>query len=346
MAFAGVLGHLANLGQVVALGQGHAYQREHVKQSRLNYTLDIQALKVDLLGTARDDVRSTYETYMERLDTLLLLNGLLLTFSLNTLQYSDAFLPQGDSCHDCIEVVHPWIASTWTLMVAASLILPFWSLMLLLWCKADLDKWLHQTLDWLQQLRRCLFRQLAPTDETTGSTGSATVESNGAEAEEAVATLGGFIVLYQDRLMDLWDGRCAPLVLWATRLLWLSVYVSVALVAGTFWVFLADRPGEQHPAHLHFLWVVLLGVLLPAGCSAYEWCREWHKERQSQSRRGSALRRGIRTSQTLLEQGTVARRQSQSQLPAVNELVQPLATSSPRLRRLSSSERDRQPSEG
>mmetsp|Transcript_49929 Transcript_49929/g.99095 ORF Transcript_49929/g.99095 Transcript_49929/m.99095 type:complete len:340 (-) Transcript_49929:11-1030(-) len=329
MAFASVLGHLANLGQVVALGQGHAYQREQVNQSRRNYTLDLQALKVDLLGTARDDVRSTYETYMERLDTLLLLNGLLLTFSLNTLQYSDIFLPDGESCHNCIPFVFPWTTSIWTYLVAASLILPFWSLMLLLWCKAELDNWLHQTLDWLQQLRRCLFRQLAPTAQTGGSTGSATVESNGSGPEEAVVTLGGFIVHYQDLFMDLWNRRCAPLVLWATRLLWLSVFVSVALVAGTFWVFLADREGEQHSAHLHFLWVVLLGILLPAGCSVYEWCREWRPS--STAARGSALRSCMRVSQTSPELETVTRRQSHALHPAVNELVQPLAARSPHL---------------
>merc|ERR1719463_971048 len=107
MALLGALGHLANVSQFAEIYQGHAHQREQIRWTRRNYALDSQALKIDLLGAARDDVRGTYDTYVERLDSLLLLNALLLPFALNTLQFSDQFVPGLDcKTEECIEVKH------------------------------------------------------------------------------------------------------------------------------------------------------------------------------------------------------------------------------------------------
>ena len=43
MALLSALGHLANFGQFVEIGQGHAHQREQIRWSRRGYTLDAEA---------------------------------------------------------------------------------------------------------------------------------------------------------------------------------------------------------------------------------------------------------------------------------------------------------------
>ncbi len=53
-------------------------------------------------------------------DTLLLLNGILMPFAMNVLQFSDVFLMKtefDDHCHDCLERRHPWIGYLWAYLV-------------------------------------------------------------------------------------------------------------------------------------------------------------------------------------------------------------------------------------
>merc|ERR1712007_27319 len=100
-------------GQFVEIGQGQAHQREATRWARKNYALDTQALKIDLLGDTREDIRRTYDTYIERLDTLLLLNAIILPFALQTLQFSDQFVP-GFACAVnpdtyCLVAQYPWL---------------------------------------------------------------------------------------------------------------------------------------------------------------------------------------------------------------------------------------------
>lgn len=276
MALLAALGHVANVGQFVEIGQGHAHQREQIRWSRRNYSLDSQALKIDLLGAARDDVRGTYESYVERLDSLLLLNALLLPFALNTLQFSGQFVP-GLNCMDrndpntCIEVKYAWVHTFWVYQVGIDLFIPFWSILILLNCKQKLDSWLQKTLDDLQRMRRMIISNDPPENAAWSK---AAEESMAAEQKRIVACLGGFIVDYQDLFMDLWKSECAPLVAAATVLLWSSATVAIILTAFMFWVYLVDREHVDNGDDWHFLGITFVGFLIPIVYFVRSWRRK------------------------------------------------------------------------
>eukprot|EP00435_Cladocopium_sp_Y103_P049798 s459_g15.t1 len=65
---------------------------------------------IDLLNAVKEDVRDHHQTYASRIDTLLVVHTLLLTFALATLQYSDQFVPVS-GCVECEENEHPWLVS-------------------------------------------------------------------------------------------------------------------------------------------------------------------------------------------------------------------------------------------
>eukprot|EP00913_Durusdinium_trenchii_P024841 g23316.t1 len=113
------IGHLANLGQFVEIGQGQAFQREQMQWARRAYCLDSRALRIDLLNAVKEDTE----------DTLLVVHTLLLTFALATLQYSDQFVPVS-GCVECEENEHPWLVTCWVYAVSGILILPFWGIVL------------------------------------------------------------------------------------------------------------------------------------------------------------------------------------------------------------------------
>lgn len=274
MALLAALGHVANVGQFVEIGQGHAHQKEQIRWTRRNYSLDSQALKIDLLGAARDDVRGTYDTYVERLDSLLLLNALLLPFALNTLQFSNQFVPgldclTRDDPQTCIEIKHKIIHTLWVYLVGIDLFIPFWSILLLLLCKRKLDSWLQKTLDDLQRMRKMIISKDTP-DVTTWS--KETEENLAAEQKKVVACLGSFIVDYQDLFMDLWSSECAPLVNIATKMLWSSATVAIVLTAFMFWIYLVDREYRDNHDPWHFAFMSLLGLGLPLLYFIYDWC--------------------------------------------------------------------------
>lgn len=261
------LGHMATAASIGEIAQDAVYQHEQMRWSRRNYALDVQALKIDLLGAARDDVRGTYDTYIERHTTMLLLNGLVLPFALNCLQFSSSFLPHTrQMCEDkdegygddrCIEVQHPWMVTIWSYFVGMELIMPFWSILMLLRCKVWLDTWLQASLDHLQEMRRNIISRSnengpsVPTTETIK------------QQEGLIARVGEFIVDYQDKFASLWNVRCAPLVWFSTMLLWASAYGAIVLCGYMFWIFLVNRRGRQHTAHVHFAVLISIGLLMP-----------------------------------------------------------------------------------
>merc|ERR1740117_2604821 len=128
----GAISTLADAGGVARAVQGRLYQKENVSWIRRNYVLDTQAMRLDLLSSAKDEIRAHYETYLTRLDTLLLVTALLWPFGLASLQFSDEFIPQTeDVCGYCIEAKHPWLISVWVWLVDIILFLPMWSCTLL-----------------------------------------------------------------------------------------------------------------------------------------------------------------------------------------------------------------------
>jgi len=216
-----------------------------------------------------DDVRGTYDTYVERLDSLLLLNALILPFALNTLQFSDQFIPGSHGCDpedldSCIVVRHPWLHSMWIYLVGIDLFLPFWAILLLLQCKGRLDTWLQSTLTDLQRMRRAIINVDTNLTNPSVPKSSKQIEDELADYQQRlIGDLGGFIVSYQDMFSQFWTTQCGPLVDYATWLLLCSATVAIALTSYMFWIFLASRSDYLRHDHLHFLGITAIGFLIP-----------------------------------------------------------------------------------
>jgi hypothetical protein len=263
MALLAALGHVSNLGQLVEIGQGHSHQREQIRWTKRGFAADSQALKVSLLGAARDDIRGTYDSYVERLDSLLLLTGILFTTALSLIQFSNNFMP-GLTCldrkdaEDCIEVRFPWLLTVWTYLIAIDLFLPLYSLCALLYCKRKLETWLQHTLYRLQQMRKDIV--ITDIRDTT----AAQEEEMAEDQKRIVAEMGDFIVRSQDSFLAGWNADCALHASATHWLLFFSVFISEILVAFMVWVYLADRVSSESYDHIHFAVISIVGFALPS----------------------------------------------------------------------------------
>jgi len=260
------IGHLANLGQFVEIGQGQAFQREQMQWARRAYCLDSRALRIDLLNAVKEDVRDHHQTYASRIDTLLLVHTLLLTFALATLQYSDQFVPVS-GCVECEENQHPWLVTCWVYSVSGILILPFWGIVMLIWSKLQLDHWLENSIGRLNvELRLSLSADFSNVETANGSSqdrdGSQLLE----RVEGAVTRLGAFVVEHQESFKRVWNKECRFMISAATVFLWVSCILAILITSGMFWLFLQNHMEGQHRhASSHFALCTISGLLAPAG---------------------------------------------------------------------------------
>lgn len=294
-AVLGAVGHIANLGTFAEMGQSQAHQQEQIKWTRRAYRLDKHAIRIDLLNAAKEDIRDHYETYITRIDTMLLVHTLLFTFALATLQFSDSFVLQAaDVCPNCIEVRYAWITYLWIILIVGMIVFPFWSMVSSIWCKLQLDNWLENSVATLnQEFRSHLWtNSLADEDEVT--------KQDEAKAEEAIqeyiTNLGRFVMKYQYDFNQLWSEECELLVKAASRSLWVSAGVAVCLTALMFGLFLGNR-GDRDLA-LCFSFLVSMGIFLP-GCYTIKVVRRrrkvWHEEAEQSpiTRRASTADLGM-----------------------------------------------------
>merc|ERR1712113_832591 len=103
----------------------------------------------------------------------------------------------------------------WVCLVGANLVLPFWSILMLIRCKIKLDRWLHSSLDHLHELR---VAALSRTDEKRGranSNGNVRVKPETREEdierqgmEETVTGMGGVILDLTEHLDRIWKDEC------------------------------------------------------------------------------------------------------------------------------------------
>jgi len=208
-----------------------------------------------------------------------------LTFALATLQYSDEFVPQS-SCLECAETMHPWVVICWVYSVAAILILPFWSIVMLIWCKLQLDGWLEHSLGRLNiELRTSLAAQPVLKDEPVaepsfGSSGQEVLEV----VEQTVARLSGFVADHQDSFKLIWGRECRAMTNAATCFLWVSAVVAIAITAGMFWLFLENHmQGPHDSAGSHFAWAMVVGLFSPVGYLVIRPCLRARQRRQEPS---------------------------------------------------------------
>lgn len=253
------IGHLANLGQFVEIGQGQAFQREQMQWARRAYCLDSRALRIDLLNAVKEDVRDHHQTYASRIDTLLVVHTLLLTFALATLQYSDQFVPVS-GCVECEENEHPWLVTCWVYAVSGILILPFWGIVLLIWSKLQLDHWLENSIGRLN----VELRQSLSADVNVESLGDREGTELLERVEGAVTRLSSFVVEHQESFKRVWNQECRFMISAATVFLWVSCVLAILITAGMFWLFLQNHMTDQHRhAATHFALCTILGLLAP-----------------------------------------------------------------------------------
>lgn len=150
---------LDQAGQVAEIKQNSLYQVENIHWARRAFKLDCVSLLLDALDHSKEEIRSYYETYAARIDTILLVLALIWPFALNTIQFSDPFVPQtqeecDEAASECIEVKYQWLIGVWMFLMGVILILPFWGILMMIRCKLKLDSWLEYALAGLNGERR------------------------------------------------------------------------------------------------------------------------------------------------------------------------------------------------
>merc|ERR1719362_562272 len=123
-------------------------------------------------------------------------------------------------------------------MIAAILILPFWCILMLLWCKLKLDGWLKLS---VRRLNTELRGTLSSSAFYTVDQAFEEMES----VEQAIHRLGNFVCEHQDNFAQIWRGECSGMIWAATTLLWVNVVVAVSITAGMFWMFVMNNL-EEH----------------------------------------------------------------------------------------------------
>merc|ERR1719188_1365183 len=92
------------VGQALELWRAQQHHEVDMKYNMINLHQDMQNLRLDALDHAKEEIRSHYDTYVGRIDTLLLVLALIFPFALNVIQFSDPFVPATEeTCPDCIE---------------------------------------------------------------------------------------------------------------------------------------------------------------------------------------------------------------------------------------------------
>lgn len=255
------------VGQMMELKMAQEHHEIDMRFSRIDYHQSKQNLRLDALDHAKEEVRSHYDTYVGRIDTLLLVLALIWPFALNTIQFSDPFVPgdEGD-CDDsgpgCIEVEYRIIVHIWVALLAVILVLPFWGILCLIRVKLKLDGWLEYSLAGLKKERRGIVKAMAEPIRSG--------EPVPDKADELVQKLVVKVSKYQDFLADIWNRECTMLVHAAHSLLWMSAYAALALTSISVWVFLWNKGDAHRRASLPFAVIIVTGCVVPLGFVFYQ----------------------------------------------------------------------------
>jgi len=251
-----------NTGQVGELAQNHKYHKEAITWARRNFQLDAQSLLLDALDHSKEEIRSTYETYMGRIDTPLLVLALIWPFALNTIQFSDPFVPQSaDKCPDCIEAQYPWLIGAWVFLMGTILVLPFWGILMFIRCKRKLDNWLEVSLAAMSRERSEVHDALANQDDW--GEGDRDISGEQDRTKQRVGNLVTIVNDYQMWLVRIWESECGWLVRVATMFLWMSATAALLLTSLSMLVFLQDKGGMQEESAPYFGFMIAASVVIP-----------------------------------------------------------------------------------
>lgn len=255
-------------GQIVEIAQSHVHQREQVHWTKRGFHLDSQSLRLDALDHAKEEIRSHYDTYVGRIDTLLLVLALIWPFALNTIQFSDPFVPQtAEECPDCVEATHKWLITWWVTLMALILILPFWGILMLIRAKLQLDNWLEYSLGKLNRERRGIVQKSQPqksSDEPWGQRAREEMQRQDDETERIVYRLVDIVLEYQEYLANIWTAECSWLVHGATMFLWVSAVMALMMTSLSVWIFLVNRSSVTSDSSGIFAMIIGGGLTGPA----------------------------------------------------------------------------------
>lgn len=232
--------------------------------AKKDYEMGAQSLMLDALDHSKEEIRSHYSTYVNRLNTPLLVLCLIWPLALNTIQFSDPFVPGIEDndpahCPDCIENAYAWIIEWWVYLLATVLTLPFWGILMLIRCKLKLDSWLEYSLAGLSRERRRIVKE-AQAEQAAPKN----------DAERMVAQLVTVVLEYQDYLARIWTAECGWLVHASTMILWMSALGSLLLTALSEAIFLRDKGGFHTTCSPYFVAFIIFGVIVPGVYVAYQ----------------------------------------------------------------------------
>mmetsp|Transcript_30356 Transcript_30356/g.56917 ORF Transcript_30356/g.56917 Transcript_30356/m.56917 type:complete len:360 (+) Transcript_30356:123-1202(+) len=261
-----ILDQVQNVGQVMEIAQSAVYQKEQVRWSRRAYQLESQSVRLDVFDHVKEEIRSHHDTYMGRIDALLLVLALIWPFALNAIQFSDPFIPQTEmECEDCIEVQHKSLVMIWMTLMGAILILPFWGILMLIRCKLKLDSWLEYSLARLSHARRGMniAPQTRPSPHSKERPESEADDDEHDDTKEIVCKLVNMVAECQEFLGIMWTEECGWLVHASTSLLWISAGAALLLTALSVWIFMMNKGGSHAMFGNWFALIVGLGILVP-----------------------------------------------------------------------------------
>jgi hypothetical protein len=116
--------------------QAETCHHEEMHWTRRGFALDQQSLNIDLVNTIREDLRDMLGQRSGRIDNLMLVNTLLLSFAFDFVT-NGTFPPEGDDSPFMI---------LYSILMALSLVFPFWSIFFSLEVKNKLDEFLNRVL--------------------------------------------------------------------------------------------------------------------------------------------------------------------------------------------------------
>jgi len=248
-------------GQIAEIRQNHVHQKEQIHWAKRSFHMDSQSLLLDALDHSKEEIRSHYETYVNRIDTPLLVLALIWPFALNTIQFSDPFVPQNpEECPDCIEAQYQWLVGLWVGFMGIILILPFWGILMMIRCKLKLDSWLEFSLAGLNRERRHIIRCAQAKHEANTAQLDDCSQPVDDDTQQMVGQLVDVVFKYQEYLARIWTAECGWLVHASTMLLWMSAVAALLLTSLSMVIFLYDKGGMHRTTCPYF------GVLITSGC--------------------------------------------------------------------------------
>jgi hypothetical protein len=259
----------SQLGSFSEIFQNERQHKEQMYWIKRNYNQDTHSLLLDVIDHSKTEIRSHYQTYINLIDTPMLVLSLIWPFGLNTFQFSDPFVPgladTGD-CPECIEARRPWIIYAWVFFLTVVLVLPFWGILMLIRCKLKLDSWQQESLAGIKWHKDEALRRV---DDIAHSVEN--MECHGSSAEARSITTPKIalelikdVTKYQEKWRTQWDNECSWLVRASTTLLWMSAGGALILVTLSMVVFFSDKGGVYPDYAPYFAAFMASGCVLPS----------------------------------------------------------------------------------